>query len=352
MLNFESGSRLRAAANSIADATLIRDYAKRPFLLDRYGENGRTRYREEILHSVAALAAAVDANDVTIFLRAVAWLKVYLLNRGVALEDIDESLRCLAAVITNESVSNYSTATLHLQAAIDQLAAMPDEAASFIEPSNEEHQTAQRCLEALLGLDASTARTVLEESIAANTPLTRIYLGILPPLMHEIGRLWQMNRISIAHEHYCSSAVQSILGGFYRLMFGVTQPSGRSILVACVDGEQHEIGARSLADVFELHGWRTSFLGANLPQRELVALIKQARRPPDLIALSATMPGRLAQIASTVVAIRDGSNIPVMVGGYLFHESPDLATQLGADGYAGDAAAALAVADELVARPV
>jgi len=61
---------------------------------------------------------------------------------------------------------------------------------------------------------------------------------------------------------------------------------------------KHELGARTLADVFEFHGWRTSFLGANLPTRELLAMIKQGAHPPDLIALSATMPAHLPRLAS------------------------------------------------------
>ena len=52
------------------------------------------------------------------------------------------------------------------------------------------------------------------------------------------------------------------------------------MFVACVAGEQHELGGRTLADVFELNGWRTSFLGANLPARELVVLISRPSGRP------------------------------------------------------------------------
>jgi MerR family transcriptional regulator, light-induced transcriptional regulator len=259
------------------------------------------------------------------------------------------SLRCMAAALTDNTAGDHSIAASHLKAALERLDSMPTAVASFIGASSEEHTVAQRCLEALLRLDAPAARETLERAMAADTPLVRIYTGILPPLMREIGRLWQMNEISVAHEHYCSAAVQSILAGFYGFMFGAATPSGRSLLVACAEGEQHELGARTVADVFQLNGWRTSFLGANLPPRELVTLIKQTRRPPELIALCATMPERLVQMASTIAAIRDDSNLPIMVGGYLFHESPGLAALLGADGCADDAEAALRIADGLVA---
>jgi methanogenic corrinoid protein MtbC1 len=351
VLKFESGDRLRAAAYIVADATLARDYARRTFLLDRYGEKGRAHYRQDILYNVSALSAALDADDAGMFLRYVGWLKVVLVRRGVASEDIAESLRCMASALTADGAGNHSTAASYLDAAQRQLDSMPDAVASFIDAACEEHVIAHRCIEALLRLDAAAARETLENAITAGMALARIYSGVLPPLMREIGRLWQMNEISVAHEHYCSAAVQSILSGFYGRLFGATPRSGRSMLVACVENEQHELGARTIADVFELSGWRTSFLGANLPPRELVTLLKKADYTPDLIALSATMPAHISKLASTIAAIRDGSNIPIMVGGYLFHGSAGLATRMGADGCADDAQAALAVAAELVGAP-
>ncbi len=351
VLNFESGDRLRRATNLIANAALARDYVRRPYLLERYGEKGRAKYWQDILFNLAALSAAVDADDSQIFLRYVAWLKILLLHRGVLSDDIIESLRCMASALMDEADGDHTIAASYLHEAVEKIDSMPEAVASFIEPLNDEHAVAQRCMEALLHLDASAGREILEQAFAAGMPLARIYSAVLPPLMREIGRLWQMNEISVAHEHYCASAVQSILGAFYGRIFGAGPPSRRSMLIACVEGEQHELGARTVADIFQLNGWRTSFLGANLPPRELVTLIKEARRSPDLIALSATMPTHLAQVASSISAIREVSIIPIMVGGYFFRECPGLAARLGADGYADDAEAALSIATELVAPP-
>lgn len=347
MLNFEAGNRLRAAAQRIAEATLARDYAQRPYLLDRYGENGRMRYREDVRYTIDALSAAIDADDAAMFLGYVGWLKVVLSCRHVALEDVAESLRCTAFALT-ETPDDHSLATSYLEAALQQLDAMPCAVASFLDPSKQEHSIAQRCLEALLRLDAGAAHDLLENALATGLPMARVYAGIFPPLMREIGRLWQMNEISVAHEHYCSAAVQSILSGFYDRLFSAAAPSTRSLLVACVEGEQHELGARTIADLFELRGWRTVFLGANLPPRELIALINRAPRKPDLIALSATLPRNLVKMGSTIAAIRDGTNIPIMLGGYVFDSSDGLADRMGADACADDAEAALAIADTLV----
>jgi methanogenic corrinoid protein MtbC1 len=347
-LNFESGDRLRSAANLIADATLKRDYTQRPFLIDRYGENGRSKYREDVLYNVAALSAAVDAEDSAMFLRYIASIKILLVSRGIAADDIVESLRCMASALTDDVPGDHSWAASALLAAVEEIASMPDGVPSFINPSSDEHCIAQRCLTELLRLDAKAGREVLENALAAGMPLAQIYTGIVPPLMREVGRLWQMNKIGMAHEHYCSAAVQSILGGFHDRVFSRARRSGPWMLVAGVPGERHELGGRTLSDLFELNGWRTSFLGANLPVRELVALINQAKQPPDLIALSATLPAHLKQLASTIDSIRDSLNVPIMVGGNLLNECPGLATRLGADGWAENAERSIAIANALV----
>ena len=349
MLEFASGDRLRAAAAAIAEATVARDYAARPALLERYGESGRSRYREDVVHDVAALAAAVDAADEGLFVDYVGWLKIVLVNRGVAAGDIAESLRCLDFALANAAGGEYARALGPLRTALARLDAMPTQSASLIAEASAEHEIARNCLEALLRLDAGAARAVLEDALAAGMPLARIYAGVVPPLMREVGRRWQTNEISVAHEHYCSAAVQSILGGFHRLIFKHGNAAGPSIMVACVEGEQHELGARTVADVFELSGWHTSFLGANLPARDLVKLIEEAARRPDVIALSATMPGHLARLAATIEAIRDSTGVPVMVGGYLFDARLSLAERLDADGCAADAEAAVSIANALVA---
>ncbi len=350
MLNFEAGNRLRAAANRITEATLAYDYAQRPYLADRYGEYGKMRYRQDVLYNLAALAAALDAREERMFLNYVAWLKIVLLHRGVGPDDIGESLRCMKLAIEADGPRDHFLAISLLDSALQQLDSMPERVASYLAKPSEEHALARGFLEALLCLDTGVAREMVESALDSGMPLMQVYTEVIPPMMREIGRLWQRNEISVAHEHFCSAAVESIVSGFYRRIMSSRPPRERSMMVVCVEGEQHELGARVLADVFELNGWRTSFLGANLPQRDLVTLMKEAR--PDLVALSAAMPTHLAKLASTIDAIRDASHIPIMVGGYLFDGSPDLAEQLGADGHAADAASALGVAETLVGRQV
>jgi methanogenic corrinoid protein MtbC1 len=104
-----------------------------------------------------------------------------------------------------------------------------------------------------------------------------------------------------------------------------------------------------VADFFELEGWDTYYLGANMPEREIAHVISAKR--PDVLALSATLPLRLssvARIVSQVNALSLETAPKIIVGGRAFAYRPDLYREIGAHGYASDAEGAVALVNDLL----
>jgi len=197
-LNFEVGTGYAPRRLSIAEATIERDYACRPLLLDRYGEEGRSRYREDILYNLTALSAAVDADDSRRFLRYVAWLKIVLVTRGVDCGDIAESLRCIAFALNDDAVGDHSIAASYLQDAMLQLDSMPAGSRAFsTRPKTITSSLSDACKRCCASTTpvarGSGKRARRRDAVGAN-----LYWHP-PPLMREVGRLWQMNQISVAH---------------------------------------------------------------------------------------------------------------------------------------------------------
>ena len=75
------------------------------------------------------------------------------------------------------------------------------------------------------------------------------------------------------------------------------------MVVTCVSGEQHQIGARMLADFLEMAGWDTFFLGADTPISGTLQQV--AERAPHVLALSVTMPFHVQAVADLIARIRD-----------------------------------------------
>jgi methylmalonyl-CoA mutase cobalamin-binding domain/chain len=163
-------------------------------------------------------------------------------------------------------------------------------------------------------------------------------------VQYEIGRLWQMNQISVAQEHYCSAATQLIMSQLYPYIFK-TEKIGRRLVAACVGEELHEIGIRMVADFFEMEGWDTYYLGANTPTQSILRTIQE--KEIDVLGLSTTMPFHVNILKDLIEKVRlcpEGEKIKIMVGGYPFQVSPDLGKKLKADDYARNAQDAIEIA--------
>lgn len=204
-------------------------------------------------------------------------------------------------------------------------------------------------LDLLLQGERHAAAKLIMDKAEDGVPVREIYLQAFQPVLHEIGRLWETDGISVAQEHYCTAATQLVMSRLYPYIFS-TEKIGRCLIAACVAGELHEIGIRMVADFFEMEGWDTHYLGANTPVQGIVQMIESVGA--DILALSSTMPFHIDRLSELVVAVRasaPGRTIPVMVGGRPFNLIPDLWKKVGADGYALDALAALGTAERLLA---
>ena len=148
-------------------------------------------------------------------------------------------------------------------------------------------------------------------------PIREVYLQIFQPCQRELGRLWQVGEITVAQEHYCTAATQLIMSQLAPRLF-TTARNGRRAVIACVAGEAHEVGTRMIADLLELDGWDTIFLGGNVPVKSVVQTLVEHRA--DLLASSATMMYHLPAMIDLIAAVRAEPGcaaLKVMVGGRL-----------------------------------
>jgi methanogenic corrinoid protein MtbC1 len=130
----------------------------------------------------------------------------------------------------------------------------------------------------------------MEEGIGRGNSVLDLHLRVIQQAQREIGRLWEQRSISIAQEHQATAVSQLALAHLYQQ--SIRRPAvGKHVLVACVEGELHDVGARICADVLDLYGFDVRFLGANVPTDCLLSFTEHTR--PDLVALSVTLPTHL-----------------------------------------------------------
>lgn len=207
------------------------------------------------------------------------------------------------------------------------LAEQRSEQATDIDPTSADLVDA--LLTALRTSDDDRALQLLRGVRESGATLPDVLQGLVYPVMQRVGSLWENNDISVADEHEATAIVNRVLAALYFDEPFPRQRRGLAVVAASVN-EFHELGAWMVATCLELDGWDVEYLGANMPQHDLVA--KTRDRQPQLVALSVSMPFNLAGARSTIAALR--GQVPqarVMVGGQVFQRLPSVADHLGAD---------------------
>jgi MerR family transcriptional regulator, light-induced transcriptional regulator len=156
------------------------------------------------------------------------------------------------------------------------------------------------------------ARGFLENEV----PVIDIYEQLFKESLYEIGRLWELNKISVATEHLATAVVEGIMNEIYPLMLPV-KPLGRKVVLACIEHERHQVGIKMAGDVFENLGWDTLFLGPSVPNNSLLEFTRETN--PDLLALSLSVYFNMTSFLDLVNKLATSfPSLPIIIGGQAF----------------------------------
>ncbi|KAA9332806.1 cobalamin-dependent protein [Adhaeribacter soli] len=349
MANKRTAELVYANAAGIVAAAVEMHYKKVPELTVRYGPAGKEKCLQDARYHLSYLAEAILSESPLLFRDYVGWAQQMLQARNIPAKDLAVNLNCLKEALAQRlPIESFVVAAKYLNGALNQLEEEPASTLSFLEVDNGLKTVAEAYIKLLLQGKRHLASELILKTVEKGTPVKDIYNQVFRPAQYEIGRLWQLNQISVAQEHYCTAATQLIMSQLYRLVFN-TERNGYRLVASCVAGDMHEIGIRMVADFFEMEGWDTFYLGANTPVESILRTLRE--QEANLLLVSATMAYHVRAVADLIQAIRRDAvlyNVKVMVGGYPFNTAPELWKAIGADAYAKDAAEALEKAANLV----
>lgn len=340
---------LATQQTELVEAIVAEQYTRQPDLTRRYGDKGRTRCREDVAYHLAYLNQAITFGSPTLFADYIAWVQAMLAQRGIPTHDLETNLQILNSAVRDRLPSEaHNGINECIEGALEQLSVGPATISSFVESQGPLVVLAQQYLASLLRLERKTALRQISEAVRSGSSIRDIYLSVFQPVQYEIGRLWQLNKISVAQEHYCTAATQLIMSQLYPYILS-EEHTKAIVVVTCIGSELHELGAWMVADFFELEGWHSIYLAANTPSSAILRLLEEQQA--DLLCLSATMSYHLGLVSDLIALIRSSESlqdIKILVGGYPFRLVPDLWLKIGADGYGIDAGDAVAVAKQLL----
>jgi 5-methyltetrahydrofolate--homocysteine methyltransferase len=167
--------------------------------------------------------------------------------------------------------------------------------------------------------------------------------------MEEVGRRFECNEFYVPEMLVSARAMKSGLALLRPLLTAAHVEAVGKVVIGTVQGDLHDIGKNLVGMMLEGAGFEVVDLGADVSAEKYVAAVKELR--PNLVACSAllttTMPGmkRVIQLLETE-GLRD--QVKVIIGGAPVTDK--YAADIGADGFAPDAASAASLAKQLILK--
>jgi methanogenic corrinoid protein MtbC1 len=333
---------LKERREAIAERVTNLYFAAHPQAEQRW-KAARQKCTEDSRYHLDYLCEALSFGQCALFTGYAVWAAALLARLNIPCDALAFHLGLLRTTLASElDGAGGALAARYLDAALVKIEGDMPELPGHIDGNGPLDVLARDYMAALLRGERHTASQLILGAADDGTSIKEIYLFVFQPVLRELGRLWQSNQIGVAQEHYCTACTQQIIAQLYPRIFSAER-NGRRLVATCVSGELHELGARMVADFFELEGWDTFFLGANTPISGTLQQV--AERAPHVLAISATLPIHIQAVADLIAATRAAANpVRILVGGAPFNSLPGLWKDVGADGFARDAAEAVATA--------
>lgn len=316
-----------------------------PLISDLTGGNPMSMMQDNHRNHIDFMSTVFQFNSVELLVKTVPWVYRSYHSHGFSFDYFPLELEAWKAAVgrflrpeaAGEINAVYDWMLKNHERMIELSALIPDQRETYREWKDERKKFGAGLLAADFPLCMKIAGSVLERENGQEA----LYLGLIQPVMYEIGRLWEQDKISTAEEHMATSMVGRILAGLYARLPVSPANRGKAV-VTSAPNEFHELGARMLADMLEADGWDIFFLGANTPAEELIKLVKKA--DPRFLAISVTMPFNMERVAAMISGIKNDpglNHIKILVGGPAFNPDPTLWRRLGADAWAEDPPSAI-----------
>src|SRR5690606_28781526 len=148
------------------------------------------------------------------------WAAAMLENRSISSSDLTDNLQNLRLVLAEKfdyEITDVTNPFIYF--ALEKLAEKTTLNESYITEDNPYKNEANQYLQFLLGGERIQAKNLIDELVKNGADVKDIYQHIFQPSQYEVGRLWQCNKITVAHEHYCTAATQLIMSGLYSYIF-------------------------------------------------------------------------------------------------------------------------------------
>lgn len=205
--------------------------------------------------------------------------------------------------------------------------------------------------EALRSGDGVRAEELASKSIQAGLEPLDLVQKLMVPILTEVGDDFQTGKVYLPELMMAGRAAEKVTEVVEEAALRMGKPSTSygTVVLGTVEGDVHDIGRDIVATMLNAHGFKVVNLGRDVQASAFLEAVKKEKA--DILGLSALMTTTLPAQERTVrlfgeVGERD--NYKIVIGGGATNQT--WAEEIGADGYAPDAATAVDLCKRLLDR--
>ncbi len=196
----------------------------------------------------------------------------------------------------------------------------------------------QQLAQAVIDGNKDQAETLTNQLLDAGLEAKAILDNGLMPGMDVVGQRFRDNLIFVPEVLIAARAMKASLAILEPLLAASNAPQVGTVVIGTVKGDIHDIGKNIVIMMLRGAGFRVVDLGIDTPAEKFLQAARQENA--DIVGMSALLTTTMGYMKTVIERLRaEGLNVKTMVGGAPI--SPAFAEQIGADGYAKNAAEAV-----------
>jgi len=201
--------------------------------------------------------------------------------------------------------------------------------------------------EAVISGNAPRAKELTQQAIDDGTKVQEILDDGLIAGMSEVGDRFKKNIFYVPEVLIAARAMNQAMELLEpQLAEAGVEPIG-TVVLGTVKGDLHDIGKNLVGMMLKGGGFKVVDLGVDVPPEKFVAAVQENKA--KILGLSALLTTTMVGMKDVIEAVKSAGaadKVKTMIGGAPITQS--FADEIGADGYAPDAASAVDKAKELI----
>ena len=196
---------------------------------------------------------------------------------------------------------------------------------------------------------SESVETLVKKALSQNTPAKEILYSGLVEGMKIVSEKFKNNECFIPEVLVSAKAMNQGMEIIKPLLSDADIQSQGKVVIGTVRGDLHDIGKNIVAMLLQGAGFEIIDLGADVPKEKFLEYTQKERA--DIVGMSALLTTTMVYMKEVIDTIKSAEldyQVKFMIGGAPVTDS--FAQQIGADGYAPDAATAVDLAKNILMK--